>query len=281
MIDVDLPTAPSTSPLARGFAACLASVTEVPVTELPLPAGDLHQALGAWRTWLAERGSGLVPVADPAQALQVAQSVVHAQVVPAAVEVDWTGDGAGGGTLSVLLEGREDGVAGRVRTTRALLGPDAVESAEAPAGGAAYPWDLHATGDDEVAGPAEHGLGREVHGLLGGAALAVDRRARDLLGQPGRQPGRPGDVAGLRADGVDAAEDDVLDGTRVDAAAVDEGAEDVRAEVGRVDAREAGALAGDGCADGLDDVGLSHVSSLGLCGTRGSLPRRRRTDRHR
>jgi hypothetical protein len=37
----------------------------VPVTELPLPAGDLHQALGAWRSWLAEHGSGLVPIADP------------------------------------------------------------------------------------------------------------------------------------------------------------------------------------------------------------------------
>ncbi|GAB3300560.1 hypothetical protein GCM10027451_02920 [Geodermatophilus aquaeductus] len=65
MIDTEVPTSPSVSPLARGFAACLASVTEVPVAELPLPAGDLHQALGAWRTWLAERGSGVVPIADP------------------------------------------------------------------------------------------------------------------------------------------------------------------------------------------------------------------------
>lgn len=65
MIDTDLPTDPSASPLARGFAACLASVTEVPVAELPLPAADLPEALGAWRTWLAERGSGLVPIADP------------------------------------------------------------------------------------------------------------------------------------------------------------------------------------------------------------------------
>ena len=65
MIDTELPTAPSGSPLTRGFAACLASVTEVPVTELPLPDGDLPQVLGAWRTWLAERGSGLVPIADP------------------------------------------------------------------------------------------------------------------------------------------------------------------------------------------------------------------------
>jgi hypothetical protein len=65
VIDTELPTAPSASPLARGLAACLASVTEVPVTELPLPAGDLHQALGAWRSWLAGHGSGLVPIADP------------------------------------------------------------------------------------------------------------------------------------------------------------------------------------------------------------------------
>ena len=65
MIDTELPTTPSASPLARGFAACLASVAEVPVTELPLPAGDLHQALGAWRSWLAGHGSGLVPIADP------------------------------------------------------------------------------------------------------------------------------------------------------------------------------------------------------------------------
>ena len=65
MIDTELPTAPSAGALTRGFAACLASVTEVPVGELPLPAGDLPQALGAWRTWLAGRGSGLVPIADP------------------------------------------------------------------------------------------------------------------------------------------------------------------------------------------------------------------------
>lgn len=35
------------------------------MTELPLPAGDLRHALGAWRSWLAGHGSGLVPVADP------------------------------------------------------------------------------------------------------------------------------------------------------------------------------------------------------------------------
>lgn len=65
MIDVELPPGPAAGALARGFAACLASVTEVPVTDLPQPGEDLAHALGAWRTWLAEHGSGLVPIADP------------------------------------------------------------------------------------------------------------------------------------------------------------------------------------------------------------------------
>jgi hypothetical protein len=65
VIDVELPPGPASGALARGFAACLASVTEVPVGDLPLPDGGLAHALGAWRSWLAERGSGLVPIADP------------------------------------------------------------------------------------------------------------------------------------------------------------------------------------------------------------------------
>ncbi|MGY1814828.1 MOSC domain-containing protein [Blastococcus sp. SYSU D00820] len=65
MIDVELPPGPAGTALARGVAACLASVLEVPVTDLPQPAGDLAQALGTWRSWLAEHGSGLVPIDDP------------------------------------------------------------------------------------------------------------------------------------------------------------------------------------------------------------------------
>ena len=61
-----------------------------------------------------------------------------------------------------------------------------------------------------------------MHGLLGRAALPVDRRARDLVGQAGGEPARARDVAGLRADRVDAAEDDVLDRRRVDVGAIDE-----------------------------------------------------------
>ena len=59
-------------------------------------------------------------------------------------------------------------------------------------------------------------------GLLRRAALAVDGGAGHVLGQAGGQPAGAGDVAGLAADGVDAAEHDVLDRARVDAGAVDE-----------------------------------------------------------
>lgn len=64
MIDSELPAWQEADQVTRGFAACLASVTEVAVHELP-PAGTLAGALGVWRTWLAERGFGLVPIADP------------------------------------------------------------------------------------------------------------------------------------------------------------------------------------------------------------------------
>jgi hypothetical protein len=65
MIDVELPPGPAAGALVRGFAACLASVVEVPVTDLPLPDEGLAHALGRWRSWLAGHGSGLVPIADP------------------------------------------------------------------------------------------------------------------------------------------------------------------------------------------------------------------------
>jgi hypothetical protein len=65
VIETDLPGGPA-GPLVRGLAACLSSVTEVPLDELPvLPGGPVSHALGAWRSWLAGRGSGLVPVDDP------------------------------------------------------------------------------------------------------------------------------------------------------------------------------------------------------------------------
>jgi len=65
VIDAELPGTAAAGALTRAFATCLASVTEVPVADLPLPDTDLAHALGAWKTWLAEHGSGLVPIADP------------------------------------------------------------------------------------------------------------------------------------------------------------------------------------------------------------------------
>ena len=65
MIDVELPPGPAGTALVRGFAACLSSVTEVPVGDLPDGGPELAPALVAWKTWLAGRGSGLVPIADP------------------------------------------------------------------------------------------------------------------------------------------------------------------------------------------------------------------------
>lgn len=64
MIDVEV-AEHSQGSLVHGFAACLASVTETDLGDLPTAGPELRHALGAWRTWLAARGSGLIPVADP------------------------------------------------------------------------------------------------------------------------------------------------------------------------------------------------------------------------
>lgn len=66
VLDLDLSDGPG-SPLVRGFATCLSSITEVAVAEVPTLADDapLTHALGSWRGWLAGHGSGLVPIADP------------------------------------------------------------------------------------------------------------------------------------------------------------------------------------------------------------------------
>lgn len=67
MRDVDLPEGPD-SALVRGFTACLSSVTEVSVADLPRLSREetLAHALGAWKSWLAGRGFGLVPIDGPA-----------------------------------------------------------------------------------------------------------------------------------------------------------------------------------------------------------------------
>ncbi len=117
--------------LVIGSYGTLAVVTEALFRLHPLPAA---------------RSFVTVPVGDPATAHALAQSVVHAQVVPSAVEVDWPADGEG--TLTVLLEGIPEGVRGRTSTTLALLGDGAAADDSAPDGWAGYPWSTQATGDE-------------------------------------------------------------------------------------------------------------------------------------
>ena len=66
------------------------------------------------------------------------QAVVHSQLVASAVELDRPADGAA--TLGVLVEGIEAGVAGRVDSLLALLGPGATAHDTAPAWWGFPPW---------------------------------------------------------------------------------------------------------------------------------------------
>ncbi len=55
---------PPGPPLARSVAACIAAIAEVAPDDVPVPGdGDPWRA---WRPWLAGRGLGLVPIAEPA-----------------------------------------------------------------------------------------------------------------------------------------------------------------------------------------------------------------------
>jgi MOSC domain-containing protein YiiM len=67
MIEVELPDTAGVPELVRSFAACLASVTQTPLTDVPQPGADLRGAIAHWRSWLAGRGAGLVPIAQPAR----------------------------------------------------------------------------------------------------------------------------------------------------------------------------------------------------------------------
>lgn len=72
----------------------------------------------------------------------LAGAVIHAQCVPAAVEVHQPPEGRP--SVHVLLEGRPDGVQGRAETVLGLLGSTAQVSETPPAGWGALPW---TTGD--------------------------------------------------------------------------------------------------------------------------------------
>jgi MOSC domain-containing protein YiiM len=50
----------------RSVAACLASILELDVRDVPVPEEGHPQPWTVWRNWLGQRGLGLVPIADPA-----------------------------------------------------------------------------------------------------------------------------------------------------------------------------------------------------------------------
>jgi MOSC domain-containing protein len=52
--------------MQRSVAACLASILELDVAEVPVPDAGHPQPLTVWRNWLSQRGLGLVPIVDPA-----------------------------------------------------------------------------------------------------------------------------------------------------------------------------------------------------------------------
>src|SRR3954463_15704638 len=78
----------------------------MPVTDLPRPDENLAQALGAWRSWLAEHGSGLVPLAEPVR-FQWAGGGIARGEAPAGPAGGRQADGA---EVAVLAFGTPPGV---------------------------------------------------------------------------------------------------------------------------------------------------------------------------
>jgi hypothetical protein len=56
----------SSAPMQQSVAACLASILELDVAAVPVPDEGHPEPWTVWRNWLAQRGLGLVPIADPA-----------------------------------------------------------------------------------------------------------------------------------------------------------------------------------------------------------------------
>jgi len=102
VIDVDLPDTDGGPELVRSVAACLASVTETPLADVPQPAADLRGAIAHWRSWLARRGAGLVPIANPARFKWPGYWI--------AILADTNAPGATGDGTAVLMFGTPSGV---------------------------------------------------------------------------------------------------------------------------------------------------------------------------
>jgi glycolate oxidase FAD binding subunit len=125
-----------------------------------------------------------VEVGDHAEAHRLVQAVMHSQVVPSAVELDWPAEGPG--RLAVLLEGIAAGVERRAATTRQLLGATRAKAGdELPGWWGTSPWGAGETGlklafaltglphvlNEARAAAAEHGLALGVRGSAGAGVL--------------------------------------------------------------------------------------------------------------
>ena len=209
-------------------------------------------------------GRGLLVLADDRR-LQWRDFPVEAMLVPCALglllgdqaEVVEVGAGEATATSDPLRGGE---LVGHVDVPRLGADPGAIRPG---VGTQAHPAHrLDAAGDPDVDGPGGDQTGDQVVGLLGAAALAVDGGRAGLLGQPGGQPGHPGDVVGLLAELGDAPADDLFDLAGIDPGLVHEGLLHRPEQLGGVQSGEPPVAFADRAAGGLDDHGSAHAARL-------------------
>ena len=174
MIDTDLPTAPGIGALTRGLAACLASVTEVPVGELPLPPGGLSSAVGALRTWLAGRDSGLVPIDAPTRFQWPGWWIAVVQTADTEVATVAFGTPPG-----IVLSPQDPALLGRATAELPITAAYAVASLDPVLRPAADTPDLHGTVEALAIAPAAEADMQllEVARAVAGRGLDGDRYA--------------------------------------------------------------------------------------------------------